>query len=307
MAPVLPRRQSLKRGQAVGDVMESLLVDGVDRHLRLAEKSWIVERADFQDHGRQSRPPRDEVRAAFAAEFPRHGAFKIAAGKLPGRSLGVAKAAGRHENKHVGRAAGDILAFAAMALRPQYRLALGEVAHRATIATAVQRHRPCFPVYDRGRRLRAASLSKFAVGRLVAGNAPATTARARGDPAWATAAAARSSVTRRQRDDRGGVLQRMETCGSVLLVLRTGLHGHGAQHDAAAVKVIVSFRIGTSPGCEGLRNFDGNARQQQHSHCTPCRANVQRSRRRFALPARHGPTKSGRRQCDLFQWWRALD
>jgi hypothetical protein len=64
--------------------------------------------------------------------------------------------------------------------------------------------------------------------------------------------------------------------------------------NAAAVKVMVSFRIGTSPGCEGLRNFEGNARQQQHSHYTPCRAIAQRSRRRFALPARHGAIKSGR-------------
>ena len=32
------------------------------------------------------------MRAAFGAEFPRHGAFEIATRKLPGRSLGIAEA-----------------------------------------------------------------------------------------------------------------------------------------------------------------------------------------------------------------------
>ena len=56
--------------------MESLLVDGVDRHLRLAEKIRIVERAHFSK-SRPHSPGRrvTEVRAAFGAEFPRHGAL----------------------------------------------------------------------------------------------------------------------------------------------------------------------------------------------------------------------------------------
>src|SRR5271156_5324945 len=91
-APALSRRQSLERRQAVGDLMKSLLIDRVDRHLRAAEQAWIVERAHFQDRGRQARPPREETRAAFGAEFPRHGAFEIAAGKLLGRPLGITKA-----------------------------------------------------------------------------------------------------------------------------------------------------------------------------------------------------------------------
>ncbi len=47
----LTRRQPLEGRQAVGDVMESLLVDGEDRHLRTAEDAWIVKRAGFQNHG----------------------------------------------------------------------------------------------------------------------------------------------------------------------------------------------------------------------------------------------------------------
>jgi hypothetical protein len=80
------------------------------------------------------------MRAAFGAEFPRHGAFKIAARKLLGRALGVTEAIGRHEKKHVWRTAGDILAFAAMALRFHHWLAFGHVAYIAAIATAYQFH-----------------------------------------------------------------------------------------------------------------------------------------------------------------------
>ena len=71
-----------KVGKPSGIMMESLLVDGVDRHLRAAEQAGIVERADFQDHGRQAGPPCDQMGAAFGAEFPRHRAFKIAAREL---------------------------------------------------------------------------------------------------------------------------------------------------------------------------------------------------------------------------------
>ena len=39
--------------------MEGLAVDGEDRHLRGAEQRRVVERADFQDHGGQARPPRE--------------------------------------------------------------------------------------------------------------------------------------------------------------------------------------------------------------------------------------------------------
>ena len=49
----LSLRQPLEARQAIRDVMERLLVDRIDRHLRTAEETGIVERADLQDHGRQ--------------------------------------------------------------------------------------------------------------------------------------------------------------------------------------------------------------------------------------------------------------
>src|SRR5580692_3154878 len=67
-------------------------------------------------------------------------AFKVAACKLLGRPRGVTEAVGRHEHEHVWRAAADILAFAAVALRLEHRLALGHIAHLAAIAPAFQLH-----------------------------------------------------------------------------------------------------------------------------------------------------------------------
>src|SRR6202142_4509523 len=141
----LHRWQPLEGRHARGDLVKGLLVDGVDRHLRAAEKGGIVERADFQDQSRQALRARDEMGAAFGAEFPRHGAFKVAALELLRHSLGVAEAGERHQDKHVGRAAADILAFATMALRLHHRVALGLVAHLAAIASAFQFHgiSPC--------------------------------------------------------------------------------------------------------------------------------------------------------------------
>src|ERR1700675_3590987 len=69
--PALMWRQSLEGRQALRDLMEGLLVDGIDRHLRAAEKIGIVERADFENQSGQALRPRDEMGAAFAAEFPR--------------------------------------------------------------------------------------------------------------------------------------------------------------------------------------------------------------------------------------------
>src|SRR3954451_16304874 len=117
--PDSPLRQPLEIRHAFRDVMERLSVDGEDRHLRAAVKRGIVQRADLQDRGGQARPPCGDMGAAFGAEFPRHRAFKVAAGKLLRRALGVAEAVAWHQHEQVGRAAADVLAFAAMALRLQ--------------------------------------------------------------------------------------------------------------------------------------------------------------------------------------------
>src|SRR5216684_1578752 len=138
--PPLSFRQPLETRQSLGDLMEGLLVDGEDRHLRGAKQSGIVERADFQNRRGQTRTTCGQMGAAFGAEFPRHRVLEIAAGKLLRRSLGVAEAVARHQQKHVWRAAGDILAFAAVALRLHHRLALGHIAHLSAIAPAFQFH-----------------------------------------------------------------------------------------------------------------------------------------------------------------------
>src|SRR5216683_1878178 len=85
-------RQTLEARHAIGDLMEILLVDGVDRHLRATKQAGVVERTDFQNDGRHGRWPRDQMRAAFCTEFPRHGFLEIAACKSLGRSLGIAEA-----------------------------------------------------------------------------------------------------------------------------------------------------------------------------------------------------------------------
>src|SRR5580693_4501048 len=113
----LPLRQSLETRQAFRNLMKRLLVDGENRHLRGAEQGGIVERADFQVYRRQTRPSRHHMGAALGAEFPRHRVLEIAARELLRLSLGIAKTIGRHQHEHVRRAAADILAFAAMALR----------------------------------------------------------------------------------------------------------------------------------------------------------------------------------------------
>src|SRR6185312_15501904 len=110
------------------------------RHLRAAEQAGVVERADLEHHGGQARPPCDQMGTAFGAEFARHCAFEIAAGKFLRRALGVAEAVDRHQHEHVGRAAADILAFAAMTLRLEHRLAFGPITQRAAITSAFQSH-----------------------------------------------------------------------------------------------------------------------------------------------------------------------
>jgi len=85
--------------------VKRLFVDGVDRHLWRTVECWIVKRADLEVHRAQAGTPRDQVGAAFGAEFARDRAFNIAAGELPWRPLGEAEAVEGHQHEHVGRAA----------------------------------------------------------------------------------------------------------------------------------------------------------------------------------------------------------
>src|SRR5579859_5528974 len=135
------RRQLLEARHALGDRVKLLLVAGEDRDLRGAVLGGIVERADLEHHGRQSGSMRDQMRAAFGAEVAGHCIVEVAAGELFRLASGVGETADRHQHEHVGSAARDILALAAMALRLQHRLALGEVAYVAAVASAFQFHR----------------------------------------------------------------------------------------------------------------------------------------------------------------------
>jgi len=101
--------------------MEGLFVDGIDRHLRRAKQTRIVKRPDLYDNQRQTRSSRRQMRSAFTAKFARHGAFEIGTREFARFASGVAKALRIHEHKHVRRAAADVLAFAAMALRLKER------------------------------------------------------------------------------------------------------------------------------------------------------------------------------------------
>jgi hypothetical protein len=116
--------------------VEGLFVDRKNSHLGSTEKTGIVERAYFQNNGRQIWSPSNEMCATFRTEFSNHRLLKIVSRKLLGCSLGIAETTRRHEQKQLGTASADVLAFPAMTLRPQYGLALSDIANSTAIATA---------------------------------------------------------------------------------------------------------------------------------------------------------------------------
>ena len=69
--------------------------------------------------------------AAGLAEFARHRLVEIVSGEGLRRAAHIAEALGRHQHEQVRRAAADVLAFTAMALRLEPRLALGDVTNLA--------------------------------------------------------------------------------------------------------------------------------------------------------------------------------
>ena len=127
---------------------ERLRVDRIDRHLGAPNSAG-------SSRSRPSAPPavawaaRQDVRAAFGAELARHRVFKVAPLEMLRRTLGVAEAVGRHQHEYVRRAAGNVLAIAAVALCLQRRIAFGDVAQRAAIASAFELHSvPSTPLPD---------------------------------------------------------------------------------------------------------------------------------------------------------------
>ena len=88
------------------------------------------------------RPGRRVVRCVpQSPQNSRVTAFSKIVALEPARlALGVAETLGRHQHEHVRRAAGEILARTAMALRPQHRLSRRFVANPPAIASAFQFH-----------------------------------------------------------------------------------------------------------------------------------------------------------------------
>src|SRR5579872_1732466 len=80
------------------------------------------------------------MRTAAGAEFTCDGALEVAAAEFFWRTLAVAEALDGHQHEEIGAAAGDVLAFPAVALPLEHRVALGNVTHLSAIASAFQLH-----------------------------------------------------------------------------------------------------------------------------------------------------------------------
>src|SRR5262245_58731275 len=129
-------------GHALREMMEALLVDGEDRHLRTAEDGRVVERPDLdQHHTGHLGGPGQQVRAAFTAELPRHRVGEIATPKGLRGALRVLEAGLRHAHDDVRVSARDVLTFAAVALRLEDGVAVGLVTDGATVASTLKSHR----------------------------------------------------------------------------------------------------------------------------------------------------------------------
>src|SRR5262245_44910663 len=78
--------------------------------------------------------------SAFATKLTRHRAFEIGARKFARFAACVTNALRRHKHEPCGRAAADVLAFAAMALCLESRFAFRHVANFTAIAPAFEFH-----------------------------------------------------------------------------------------------------------------------------------------------------------------------
>jgi hypothetical protein len=130
-------------------MVEALLVDGEDHHLRSTEDAGIIECADFDEHDvGQAGCPGHQVRAALTAELARHGIGKIAAAEGLGRTLDVGKARFGHADDDIGVSTRDVLAFSTMALALELNFARRLVTNRTAIAPAVDLHKHPFLLRD---------------------------------------------------------------------------------------------------------------------------------------------------------------
>jgi hypothetical protein len=123
------------------NLVEALLVHGIDRQIWTAEQAWIVEGANLDDDGRESGWTRYDMSAAFGSELASDRPFEIAASELFWCSLCIGKSCYRHRNENVGRSTRDVLAFPAMALGFHRGFAFGDIAQLTAIATAFELHK----------------------------------------------------------------------------------------------------------------------------------------------------------------------
>src|SRR4029450_8197153 len=78
-APSAPRH-ALERRHALRHVVEGLLVDRPDHHLRRAEELRVVERSDlYPPRRREAGRARRDVGPALGAELARRGRFEVGA------------------------------------------------------------------------------------------------------------------------------------------------------------------------------------------------------------------------------------
>jgi hypothetical protein len=134
-------RQPLERRHARRQVVEALLVDREDHHLRRAEDARVVEGAHLDQHGScQARAASQDVGAAVGAVLAGGRRLEVVALEHLRLPLRVGEARRRHAEHDVRMPARDVLALAAVALALEDRLALGPVAERAAVAASFGDH-----------------------------------------------------------------------------------------------------------------------------------------------------------------------
>ena len=117
------------------EMMEGLLVDRENCHIRFAEDRRIIQRPHLQDHstGPEFRPSQD-MGPAITAKFTRPRLFQIGAGEGFWLPLRIFKSCIRHHHKGIWLTTRDILAFPTMTVPLGNRITLDFVLQFSAIA-----------------------------------------------------------------------------------------------------------------------------------------------------------------------------
>lgn len=125
--------KALKGWNAIGDQVEILFVQCVDRH-RGGVFVRVVKRANFENQLIEARAAREHMGAAVFAKFAGDRGVQIGACKGFWRAFGVGKAIIGDEHEKVWASARMVLAFAAVALCFELGRASGGVGECAAVA-----------------------------------------------------------------------------------------------------------------------------------------------------------------------------